>query len=403
MNRKTILAVAGLAAVGLAGGHWLATSRGAVDPAERARSARAGRSSDGAAAAVVTALAERADMPVRKRAIGFVETPASVVVKSRIDSEIVEQHVVDGQFVRKGDLLFTLDDRDIRAQIDKDEAAIARDEASHRRAEGDLARYQQLLARNAGTQQSVDQATADERSSAATILADKAALEADRLKLGYARITAPIDGRAGAVLVTPGNLVAAGTSGASLVTITQMKPLRVGFALPERDLPVLQGALASGRPVAVSARIPDSGRPAVTGTLNFVDSAVDMSSGTITAKALFANDDLALWPGQFVDVEIAADRLRDVVVVPTVAVQAGQKGPYVFVGRPDQTVSLRPVTVALADGDRTALTAGVEAGERVVVDGQQRLKEGARFREPQPPQTPPAAPKPAPVAQGDRS
>ncbi len=402
MKRKTILAIAGLAAVGLAGGHWLATSRGAVDPTEGARAARGGRGGDGAPVAVVTAAAERADMPVRKRAIGFVETPASVVVKSRLDSQIVAQHVVDGQFVRKGDLLFTLDDRDIRAQIEKDEAAIARDEATHKRAEGDLARYQQLLARNAGTQQSVDQATADERSTAATILADRATLDADRLRLSYARIVAPIDGRAGAAQVTPGNLVGANSTGTGLVTLTQMKPLRVTFTLPERDLPVLQRALATGKPVPVTASVPESGQPPVEGALNFVDSSVDMTSGTITAKAAFANEDLALWPGQYVDVEIAADTLRGTTVIPTVAVQSGQKGPYVYVVRADQTVELRQVKVALSEGDRTALSEGLAPGERVVTDGQMRLKTGARIREPAGPHDP-AAPSGTPVAEGAKS
>jgi multidrug efflux system membrane fusion protein len=402
MKRSTLLVTAALFAFA-AGGIWFATSRHAADPAEQARLASAGRGGAGIAVAVVTAVAEQADMPVRKRAIGFVETPATVVVKSRIDSQIVDQHVVDGQFVKKGDLLFTLDDRDIRAQIDKDEAAIARDEATHKRAETDLARYQQLLAKNAGTQQSVDQATADERSAAATILSDKATLEADKLKLGYTRIAAPIDGRIGAVQVTPGNLVSANSTGTGLVTITQMKPLRVTFTLPERELPVLQGALASGKPVPVTAKVPDAGKEPARGTLNFVDSAVDMSSGTITAKALFGNDDLALWPGQYVDVEIAADTLNDVTVVPSVAVQTGQKGAYVYVVKADQTVALRQVKVALGDGDRMALSEGVRPGERVVTDGQLRLKDGAKVRERDPEKSAPATPQPTPVAEGAKS
>jgi len=402
MKSSTLIAL--LAVTAAAGGVWFYTSHGAADTARRGGQTAGGRGGAGAPVAVVTAAAERGDMPVRKRAIGFVETPASVVVKSRIDSQIVGQHVVDGQFVRKGDLLFTLDDRDIRAQIDKDEAAIARDEATHKRAETDLARYQQLLAKNAGTQASVDQATADERSSAATILSDKATLEADRLKLGYTRIAAPIDGRVGAVQVTPGNLVSANSAGTGLVTITQMKPLRVTFTLPERDLAVLQGALASGKAVPVMAKVPDTGRDAASGTLNFVDSSVDMSSGTITAKAQFANDDLALWPGQYVDVEIAADTLEGVTIVPTVAVQTGQKGPYVYVAGADQVVSLRQVKVALADGDRTALADGVKPGERVVVDGQLRLKEGTKIRERDgQPKAPPPADQSTPVAEGAKS
>lgn len=399
MKRSTLLVTAAILAVA-AGGVWFNASRGTHDQAGASQPRRTG---EGAPVAIVTAVAEQADMPVRKRAIGFVETPASVVVKSRIDSQILAQHVTDGQFVKKGDLLFTLDDRDIKAQIDKDEAAIARDEATHKRAEGDLARYQQLLAKNAGTQASVDQATADERSSAATILSDKATLEADKLKLGYTKIAAPIDGRVGAVQVTPGNLVAANSAGTGLVTITQMKPLRVTFTLPERDLSVLQGALAAGKPVPVMAKVPDAGKDAAKGTLNFVDSSVDMNSGTITAKALFGNDDLALWPGQYVDVEIAADTLNDVTVVPSVAVQTGQKGSYVYVVKADQTVELRQVKVALGDGDRMALSEGVRPGERVVVDGQLRLKDGTKVRERDGQAKPPAEPQPTPVAEGAKS
>lgn len=352
-------------AVAATGGIWFGSSRGAVEPT----ATRQARGAGGFAVAVVTAIAEKADMPIVKRAIGFVETPASVAIRSRVDSQIVEQHFTDGQFVKKGDLLFTLDDRDIKAQIAKDEAAVARDEALHKRSESDLFRYQQLIARNAGTQQQLDQATADERSAAATIQSDKATLEADRLKLGYTRIVAPIDGRAGAVQVTPGNLVSANASGTTLVTLTQVKPLRVTFTLPERELPALQAALARGAPVPVLARIPDSGRKPAEGVLNFIDSSVDTTSGTITAKAAFANDDLSLWPGQYVDVEIDVDMLRDVAVGPTVAVQPGQKGPYVYVVNQGGTVSLRPVGVALADGARTAVSDGVKPRERVVIDG----------------------------------
>lgn len=404
MNRSTILISAIIATAAIATGAWLTTSRGAVDTGDAARSARAGRNGEGSAVAVVTAAAVQGDMPVRKRAIGFVETPASVVVKSRLDSQIMTQDIRDGQFVNAGDLLFTLDDRDIKAQIAKDEAAIARDEAVHKRTEADLARYQQLLLKNAGTQQSVDQATADERSAAATILSDKATLDADKLKLSYTRILAPIAGRIGAVLVTPGNLIGANSTGTGLLTITQMKPLRVTFTLPERDLPVLQGALGRGTPVPVTASVPDTGKPAAQGVLNFVDSSVDMTSGTITAKAAFANDDLALWPGQYVDVEIAADTLLGTTIVPTVAVQTGQKGPYVYVAKADQTVELRQVKLALSDGDRTALSEGVAAGERVVTDGQMRLKTGTKVRERDDKgAAPPAKPEGTPVAEGAKS
>ncbi|CAM5202222.1 Membrane fusion protein, multidrug efflux system OS=Bosea thiooxidans OX=53254 GN=ARD30_00345 PE=3 SV=1 [Bosea thiooxidans] len=358
---------------------------------------------DGAAVAVVTAVGVQADFPVRKHAIGFVETPASVVVRSRIDSQIMQQHVTDGQFVKAGDLLFTLDDRDIKAQIAKDQAMLAKDEATHTRNLADLERFKQLFARNAGTQAQVDQATADERSSAASIQADHATLDADRLRLGYTRITAPIDGRIGAVQVTPGNLVnaAGNSSGTGLLTITQMKPLRVSFAMPESELPTLQGALAAARPVPVIAHVPNAGRMTAEGKLNFVNSTVDTTSGTITAKAAFPNEDLSLWPGQYVDVEIIPETLAGVTVIPTVAVQTGQKGPYAFVVKPDSTVDLRQIKVALSDGERTAVAEGIAPGERVVTDGQMRLKQGTRVREraatgEKPPQS-------TPVAAGERS
>ncbi len=388
----------GVVLVAAAAGVWYWRSHGEG----ASQGARAGRG--GGAISVTTATAEQADFPVRKHAIGFVETPASVVVKSRIDSQIVAQHVSDGQFVKSGDLLFTLDDRDIKAQIAKDEAMLAKDEATHTRNLADLDRYKQLFARNAGTQAQVDQATADERSSAASIQADHATLDADRLKLSYTRILAPIDGRIGAVTVTPGNLVSANSSNSGntgLLTITQMKPLRVSFAMPESELPTLQAALHATPPAVVRARIPQSPDQPAEGRLNFVDSNVDITSGTITAKAAFPNDDLRLWPGQYVDVEFIPDTLRGVTVIPTVAVQTGQKGAYVFVVKADATVDLRQIKVALSDGGKTAVTEGVAPGERVVTDGQMRLKQGTKVRERE--ATGEKPPQGTPVAEGARS
>lgn len=392
---KRSLVVVGLVLVAVAaGGVWYKRSHAP-------ESGSVVRRGDGAPVSIVAAAAVQADFPVRKHAIGFVETPASVVVRSRIDSQIMAQHVSDGQFVKAGDLLFTLDDRDIKAQIEKDEAMLARDEATHTRNLADLERYKQLFQRNAGTQQQVDQATADERSSAASIKGDQATLDADRLKLSYTKITAPIDGRIGAVAVTPGNLVSANASGTALLTITQMKPLRVSFAMPESELPTLQGALAASKPVPVTARVPNAKTKPPEGRLNFVDSNVDIASGTITAKAAFANDDLGLWPGQYVDVEIIPEVLKGVTVIPTVAVQTGQKGPYAFVLKPDSTVDLRQIKVALSDGDKTALTEGVAPGERVVTDGQMRLNQGTRVRERAASGERPA--QSTPVAEGARS
>ncbi|WP_460451485.1 efflux RND transporter periplasmic adaptor subunit [Alsobacter sp. SYSU BS001988] len=350
-----------------------------------AKAAPANARQGGPGAAVVTAAAEQQDFPIRRRSIGNIEPNATVVVKSRVDSQLVTQHVKDGQFVKAGDMLFTLDDKELRAAVARDEANLARDEANATRAQADLQRKRELLANKSGAQQQVDQAIADAKAAEAVIAADQANLESDRLRLSYTKIAAPIDGRLGVIQVTPGNLVRAADnttgSGAGLVTITQVKPVRVTFTMPERELPAIRDAMAKGAPPTVRV-YPSGGKtPLASGPLTFIDSAVDMASGTITAKATFANEDLALWPGQYVDVEIELGKRPNTVVLPTVSLQVGQDSPYVFVVKPDSTVELRKVTVAAADGDRTAIVDGVKAGERVVIDGQLRLANGARVRD----------------------
>jgi membrane fusion protein, multidrug efflux system len=336
---------------------------------------------------VLSAVAIQEDVPITKRGIGFVESTAIVNVRSRIDSQILEEHVTDGQFVKKGDLLFVLDDREIRAQIARDDADLARDAATLAKVQGDLARNRQLLSRNAGTQQAVDQATADVKSATAVMAADQAVKDADTLKLAYARIVAPIDGRIGAVQVAPGNLVSNGGGGSSLVTITTMSPVRVTFTLPERELQTLKAMIES--PDQSVVKVTTLGAKTglgtktgeVVGKLDFLDSAVDATSGTIAAKASFANADLALWPGQYVDIVLSAGLLEAAVTVPTPAVQQSQKGPFVYVIRPDATVEMRPVTVALVAGDRTAIATGLVTGETVVIEGQLRLKEGSPIKQ----------------------
>lgn len=357
-------------------------------PGTLSRRAQAGR-----VIAVTTARAKQADFPIRRRSIGVIESPASVTVKSRIDSVILTQHVHDGQMVRKGDLLFTLDDKEIRAVMARDEATLAKDRAGQAKTAADLNRMQQLLEKNAAARAQVETAAAEAKAAEATVAADQAVLTADRLKLSYTTIEAPIEGRIGAVRVTPGNLVGANDiSGAGLLTITQVKPVRVSFTLPERDLGLLRQARGRKRPGEVRAYRPSTTQPLAEGALDFIDSAVDTASGTITAKATFANADLTLWPGQYVDVEIDLDVKPDVTIVPTIAVQAGQNGSFVFVVKPDKTVAIRPVALIGAEGTETALESGLEPGEPVVVEGQLRLIPGARVEAtPRPPGEPPRA------------
>jgi multidrug efflux system membrane fusion protein len=350
---------------------------------------------------VTTAPAVVKDFPIRRNTIGTLESPATVLVRARVDSQVLEQHVRDGQLVKKGDLLFTLDDRELKATLARDQATLARDEATLARTEADLRRTQELIARNVAPRQQLDTSIAENKAAAATVEADKAQIDTDNLRLNYTRITAPIVGRVGAIRVTPGNLVSTSDT-AGLVTITQLQPIRVSFTLPERDLALLRAASAQNPPAAVQVSASGEAQPLATGMLDFVDSSVDISSGTIAAKATFANTDLTLWPGMYVDVLITLDTRPNITMVPTVAIQMGQKGPFLFVTKPDGTAEMRNLKLAGSLERETAVTSGVAPGERVVVEGQMRLSDGARVSEAssvaadgKPDQAPPA-----PVANG---
>jgi multidrug efflux system membrane fusion protein len=306
---------------------------------------------------------------------------SSVTVRARVDGEVVAQLVTEGQDVRRDDLLFRIDDREIRAALAKDEALLARDQATLARAQADASRARDLLARKVAAQQQVDQSDAEAKIAAANVQADQAAIDMDRIRLDYTEVRAPIDGRLGAIRVTEGNIVRSADGGDGLVTITQMKPLRVSFTLPERDLPALRAAAAGGAkvPVRVSAH---SGNGALAaGELSFIDSSVDATSGTVTAKALLPNEDGTLWPGQYVDVEVELGHTLDAVTIPLVAVQPGQDGPFVFVVGSDGKAALRQITPGDTVGDRVVATSGLGVGERVVVEGQQRLQDGMRVAE----------------------
>jgi multidrug efflux system membrane fusion protein len=334
--------------------------------------------------AVVTAVATTADFPIRRYAIGFVSSPAVVTVSARISSQVTAVHVKDGQMVEAGDLLFSLDDRALKAQLAKDQAALEKDQAMVVSAQADLKRAQSLLATHAGTQQAYDQADAAAKAASATVLIDQAAIDADHVQLSYATITAPITGKLGAIQITKGNLVTTGGnngSSQSLVTITQMNPLQATFSLPETDLGLLKKALASKPPATVRLYRDDGKTLLGTGELEFLDSTVDQASGTVQVKASMPNDDLTLWPGQFVDVVLEAGTMPAMASIPTVAVQPSQKGPFVYVVKPDNTVDERQITVALTEGENSAVSHGLKSGERVVTDGQARLKQGSSVRD----------------------
>jgi multidrug efflux system membrane fusion protein len=306
---------------------------------------------------------------------------------------VAEVAVKDGQDVKVGDLLFKLDDRALQAQLDKDTANLAKDQAAQTSAQLELTRDKDLLDKGVGTQQTYDQQGATAQEAVATVAADQAAIEVDKVQLSFATITAPIAGRLGEVNVSPGDSVAPATGASqsggtaapsALVTITQMDPLQVTFSLPETDLPLLQSGLANPTPPVVTLRLPGGTDPVATGTLDFINSSIDTTTGTIAARASIDNSAGKLWPGQYVEVSVQLGTLPGAVVVPTVAIQASQKGPFVYVAGADSKASIRQVTPSAAVDDTTALSDGLKAGENVVVEGQGRLQDGAAIREQQP-------------------
>ena len=315
-------------------------------------------------------------MPIRRRTIGWVEPIATVAIKSRIDSVIMEQHATDGAFVTKGDVLFVLDDREAKATIARDEAAMAQHQAEVERARADLERTKTLVAKQTASKQTLDQVVATARAAEAAVAADKAILQADRLTLSYTTITAPISGRLGAVGVTPGNLVAE-NGDVALVTITQMQPIRRQLhpARPRHRRAAHRARCRIRRPPCGSSPRA-SRRPRAQGTLTFIDSTVDAASGTITAKAEFTNDNLALWPGQYFDVEVELGVGAQAAIVPTVALQVGQDGLFVFVSRPRTRPRCARSPSPAAMPTRARSPMGLSPGERVVVDGQHRLSPG---------------------------
>jgi multidrug efflux system membrane fusion protein len=343
--------------------------------------AAAGQSTPSPAVPVAVATVATKSVPVEFGTIGTVTAYATVALKSRIDGEIMEVHFKDGQEVKAGDLLFSIDNRTIRTQLEQAQANLARDKALLLSAQREVDRQTSLVKKNFASKQAVDQATASADSLQATVASDQAAIDAANVQLSYTEIRSPIDGRAGAVNLPRGNMVKANDTG-SLVVLNQLRPIYVAFALPQGQLPRVRQAMAAG-PLTVSTTIPGDSGPPLTGDLTFVDNAVDSSTGTIQLRATFDNAQTRLWPGQFVNVTLTLRVDAAAIVVPDAAVQHGQNGAYVFVVRPDSTVETRPVVVDRSVAGESVIASGLTAGESVVVEGQLRLAPGIQV-EPHP-------------------
>jgi multidrug efflux system membrane fusion protein len=316
-------------------------------------------------------------MPVELSVIGTVEPSSAVEVRAQITGALMSVNFTEGEDVSAGQVLFTLDRRPLEAALEQARANLARDMAQAANASAQADRIRQLAERGIATREQVQTSGTNAAALDATVAADRAAVESATLQLQYATITAPISGRTGALLVHEGNLVRANDA-TPLVVINRIAPVNVSFAIPETQLPALKRYLAQ-RALRVEASLPsDTGRVSQ-GTVSFVDNAVDHTTGTITIKGSFPNEDLRLWPGQFVNVVVTLATDPAAIVVPTVAVQTGPEGQHVFVVRADDTVELRPVTVARASGADTIIEKGLARGDTVVTDGQLLLVPDSRI------------------------
>ena len=326
---------------------------------------------------VVISTVEQKTVPLQIRAIGNVEALSNVAIKTQISGELTGVHFREGQDVKKGTLLFTIDRRPFEAELSRAEATLAKDQAEAANAKSMAARAEKLFDEGVMAREQRDQLAAAAESAQATVRADQAAVENSKLSLSYTSIYAPLTGRTGTLLVHAGNLVKENDTSSVLTTINQISPIYVNFALPERYLPELKRFMASGK-IRVDAMPPHEDRPLGQGVVTFIDNAVDPTTGTIKVKATFENGDHQLWPGQFVDVVLTLMQQPNAITIPSVAVQTGQQGQYVYVVKSDSTVENRNVNVVRTFGQESIIENGLQPGERVVTDGQLRLQPGAR-------------------------
>jgi membrane fusion protein, multidrug efflux system len=322
---------------------------------------------------VTVAKVEQRTMPVSLHAIGHIDPISTVAVKARIGGELQKVWFTEGEVVRAGATLFTIDARPYQAALRQAEAQLVKDEALLQKAKSDVERYSQLVKQDFVTKQDYDQTVANAEALRATVAYDQATIDNAKLQVAYCTITSPIEGRSGNLNVKAGNLIKA--DDLPLVTINQIRPIFATFSVPAQYLPAVLKKTAD--PVKVLATIPNSSAPSSAGTLSFVDNAVDTATSTVLLKATFANQDESLWPGQFVDLSVILGEEPNRTVVPSPAVQTGQQGQYVFVVKSDDTVELRPVKIDRMDETDAVIARGLSPGETVVTDGQLRLVPGA--------------------------
>ena len=326
---------------------------------------------------VAIAKATARDIPVELKVVGRAEAFESVIIKSRVDGQVASVHFTEGQHVKQGDVLIRLDPTDFAARLRQAEGSAARDEALIAKTRADTARYTALRERNFVSEEKVNDIRTNEAAAAANLKASQAAAEVARLQLSYTTIRAPITGIVGARLVFPGSSVKINDT--TLAVVNRASPLLVAASIPEKHLPRLRAAMKSGG-MQVDVSIPNDRQQSFKGTVRFIDNAVDPATGTILMKAEIPNTDEKLTPGQFLNLSLILETLKDASTIPNEAVQQGAEGNYVYVVNEDGTVTNRNVQVLAAYEGYSAIGKGVELGETVVTDGHLRLTPGAKVK-----------------------
>ncbi len=325
---------------------------------------------------VIVAQAGSKNVTVVEHTIGTVVAESTVQVTARVSGQLMQAYFKEGQMVRANDLLFLIDPKPFQAALEQARAQLAKDEAMLFSAQNDKKRYDTLFAQNAASSQQRDQADATAESLVATVASDRAALDMAKLNLGYTQIRSPVNGKTGPILIQPGNLIGANGTNA-LVVVTQIRPIKVSFSLPQSDLPLIQ---ARARDHSLVATVdPHQGKAGlISAPVDFIDNEINAQTGTIELRATFDNNEQRLVPGQLIDVGVSLNNLKQATVVPREAVNDGPNGRYVFVVPPNAIAAMQPVEVLFDDGIDMAISGGVKPGDKVVIDGQLRVLPGKK-------------------------